>query len=88
MNGDNNNDANGAGAVYLFQRSGDSWNQQAYIKASNAGANDYFGRSVTLNNEVLVIGSDLEDSAATGINGDENSNAQTNSVAAYIIEIE
>jgi hypothetical protein len=32
-----------AGAAYVFVRSGTTWSQQAYLKASNAEASDYFG---------------------------------------------
>ena len=38
INGDQNDDSlPQAGAVYVFTRSGDSWSQQAYVKASNTG---------------------------------------------------
>src|SRR5215471_8332781 len=46
--GQGDNSASIAGAVYVFVRSGASWSQQAYIKASNAEANDFFGFSVSL----------------------------------------
>ena len=48
----------GAGAAYLFVRDGSgSWSQQLYIKASNAGLNDRFGRSsVALSRSTLVFG--------------------------------
>src|SRR4029077_17804013 len=38
-----NNSASYSGAVYVFIRSGTNWSQQAYLKASNTGANDAFG---------------------------------------------
>jgi hypothetical protein len=31
-----------AGAAYVFVRSGTTWSQQAYLKASNAEASDHF----------------------------------------------
>src|SRR5690606_8038346 len=37
-----------SGAVYLYQRTQGVWEPQAYIKASNAGANDFFGTSLAL----------------------------------------
>ena len=37
-----------SGAAYLFRRTDSNWNQQAYIKASNTGARDWFGRGVAL----------------------------------------
>jgi hypothetical protein len=37
-----------SGAVYVFTRAGTAWTQQAYVKASNTGADDWFGLSVAL----------------------------------------
>ena len=37
------NGADASGAAYVFVRSGTTWSQQAYLKASNTGANDNFG---------------------------------------------
>ena len=37
------NTATDAGAAYIFTRSGTSWTQQAYLKASNTDAGDQFG---------------------------------------------
>ena len=43
VNGDQeNNDAEAAGAVYVFVRDGAAWTQQAYLKASNTEAGDFF----------------------------------------------
>ena len=75
-----------AGAVYIFTRAGDSWSQQAYIKASNTGASDRFGFSVALSHDgnTLAVGAMGEDSAATGIDGDQNDNSIDNAGAAYV----
>jgi hypothetical protein len=35
-----------SGAVYVFRCTGRVWRQEAYLKASNTGANDHFGHSV------------------------------------------
>ena len=58
-----------AGAVYVYTRSGIIWTPQAYVKASNPGADDYFGRSVALSADgnTLAVGASGEDSAKTGI---------------------
>jgi endonuclease/exonuclease/phosphatase family metal-dependent hydrolase len=45
-----------AGAVYVFVRSGTTWSQQAYLKASNAEASDHFGYSVAISGETVVVG--------------------------------
>jgi hypothetical protein len=87
INGDQtNNSAVSAGAVYVFVRSEASWSQQAYIKASNAGASDGFGRSVSLGEDgnTLAVGAENEDSNATGINGDQTNNTASSSGAAYV----
>jgi hypothetical protein len=67
------NTADESGAVYVFVRSGQSWVQQAYIKASNAQAGDRFGQSVALSADgnTLVVGAPDEDSDATGVGGNE-----------------
>ena len=79
------NDSNEAGAVYVFTRDeAGTWSQQAYIKASNTDARDYFGYSVALSGDTLVVGAPLEDSAATGINGDESDDSASSAGAAYV----
>ncbi len=79
-----NNSAYAAGAVYVFVRSGATWSQQAYLKASNTEANDGFGFSVGVAGGTIVVGAWLEDSSATGINGDQSNNAAWASGAAYL----
>lgn len=80
-----NDNAYGAGAVYVYVREG-LWRQQAYIKASNTGAGDDFGASVALsaNGNTLAVGAVGEDSAATGINGDEGDNSAEYAGAVYM----
>ncbi len=52
----NDNDANNAGAAYVFTRSGTTWTQRAYLKASSIGAGDQFGYAVALTGNTLVAG--------------------------------
>lgn len=40
--------------------------QQAYVKASNTGADDFFGSTVAVSGDTVVIGAQGEDSIATG----------------------
>lgn len=84
-NGTDRSAAN-SGAAYVFSRSGSSWSQQAYIKASNTGAEDNFGAAVRLNaaGTILAVGAPFEASAATTVNGSQNSNAATNAGAVYV----
>jgi hypothetical protein len=62
------------------------WSQPNYIKASNTGIADLFG-SVGISGDglTLVAGARLEDSDATGINGDQSSNIRSNSGAVYVV---
>ena len=64
------NGARFSGAVYVYSRSGITWTQQAYVKASNTEAGDFFGTSLALSGDglTLAVGAYGEDSAATGIN--------------------
>jgi hypothetical protein len=87
INGDQTNDsASGSGAVYVFTRSGGTWSQQAYVKASNTDAGDYFGGTVALSSDgnMLAVGAIGEDSNATGINGDQTNNSASGSGAVYV----
>jgi FG-GAP repeat len=69
--GDNFSTGTQSGAAYVFVRSGTTWTQQAYLKASNTGDSDTFGASVAVSGDSVVVGSPGEDSAATGINGNQ-----------------
>src|SRR5207249_1931647 len=79
-----NNSASAAGAAYVFVRDGTNWIQQAYLKASNTGAGDWFGFSVAVSGDTIVIGVTHEDSNATGVNGNQTINSATDSGAAYV----
>ncbi len=59
-----------------------------YFKASNTDLYDYFGSSVALSNDglTLAVGSNSEDSNATGINGNQFSNTALSSGAVYIFK--
>ena len=76
-----------SGAVYIFTRSGRTWSQQAYLKASNTGRDDEFGSSVSLSGDTLAVGARLEDSSATGVNGNQNDNSAGRSGAVYVRRI-
>jgi len=53
-----------AGSIHVFVRSGSSWNQQAFITASDGSAGDQFGFSVALSGDTLVVGSPYDDHAS------------------------
>src|SRR5262245_6016441 len=65
VNGDaSDNSLANAGAVYVFTRSGTTWAQQAYLKASSPDADDDFGRAVAISQDgnTLAVGAVGEDS--------------------------
>jgi hypothetical protein len=78
------NSATDSGAAYVFIRSGGVWSQEAYLKASNTETNDYFGYSVSISGDTIVMQAPHEDSSATGINGNESDNSVSNAGAAYV----
>ena len=75
-----------AGAVAIFVRSGTTWTQQAYIKASNTGQNDWFGVRLALSGDgnTLAAGAQNEDSAAQGINGNQKDESAEEAGAVYL----
>lgn len=83
INGNQANDmAPNAGAVYVFTATGNTWAQQAYVKASNTGTGDLFGTAVALSSDgdTLAIGADSEDSASTN----QNDETATEAGAVYV----
>ncbi|MFP4611617.1 MAG: FG-GAP repeat protein, partial [Thiohalophilus sp.] len=57
-----------------------------YAKASNTEADDWFGYALALSDDgnTLAVGAWLEDSAATGIGGDESNDSASNAGAVYV----
>lgn len=45
-----------AGAARIFSRTGTTWNLEAQVEASDPSGNDYFGASVALDRDSVVIG--------------------------------
>ncbi|MGI9304615.1 MAG: FG-GAP repeat protein, partial [Gammaproteobacteria bacterium] len=72
--------------VYVFTRIGVTWNQQAYVKASNPRACDYFGRVISLSGDgnTLAVGANREASNATGVNGNQADNSAGGAGAVYL----
>jgi hypothetical protein len=73
------------GAAYVFVRAGDTWSQQAFLKASNTGPNDTFSERLSLSGDgsVAVISASVEDGSAKGING-RNDDAAIDAGAVYL----
>lgn len=84
------NDADGSadtsGAVFVFARAESKWSQQAYIKASNAGAGELFGFSVALaaDGTTLAVGAIGESGAATGVGGEQGDDSADYAGAVYV----
>lgn len=89
-----------AGAAYVFTRTGGTWSQQAYIKASNTGRpadprsaedwgdGDQFGYSLDLSADgnTLAVAAITEDSRAAGVNtlDFQNDDSAAQSGAVYV----
>ena len=76
-----------SGAVYVYRFNGLFWQEEAFIKSSNSGANDHFGASVSLSSDgnTLVVGAKGESSNATGVNDTAiNNDLAAQSGAAYV----
>jgi hypothetical protein len=74
------------GAAYVFVRQGTTWTQQAFIKASNSGKEDWFGSRLQLSGDgnTLAASAQLEDSAAQGINGRQADDSAQEAGAVYL----
>lgn len=79
-----NNGLANSGAVYVFRRSGTTWTQEAYLKASNPGAGDEFGLRLALHGDTLVVGAPSEDSGSRGVNQEQDDESVTDSGAVYV----
>jgi len=74
-----------AGAAYVFTRRGSDWSQEAYLKASNPGADDRYAWSLALSADGsrLAVGAPWEDSAGAGVGADQGDTG-TNPGAVYL----
>jgi hypothetical protein len=59
-----------AGAAYVFRRQGNNWNEEAKLVAFDPAYHDFFGSSVAVRGDVIVVGSEDDDP-----NGDESGSA-------------
>ena len=83
---ENTNLADGAGAAYLFNRSGATWTQQAYVKSSWSAADHNFGFALALSRDghSLVVTAPGESSGSTGVDGVQTNSNRPESGAAYV----
>ena len=62
------------GAAYVFEKTGDTWVQQAKLLAADGEANDKFGYAVSVSGNTVVVGARWDDDLGT------------NSGSAYVFE--
>lgn len=84
INGSSNNNADEAGAAYVFRRTGTLWFEDAYLKASNTNAGDLFGTTVAVDGDTIAVAAPGEASNATGVNGTELDNSAAAAGAVYV----
>ncbi|MGK0409656.1 MAG: hypothetical protein ACJASB_001812, partial [Shewanella psychromarinicola] len=63
--GDDGNGEN-SGAVYVFERTGSDWTQQAKLIANDGAKGDAFGQSIAVSSNTIVIGAPHEDASGDG----------------------
>lgn len=75
-----------SGAVYLFRRTGSAWGQEAYLKASNTNAGDWFGMAISLSGDgrALAVGARNEASSARGVGANQLDNSAPGAGAVYL----
>lgn len=83
----NNTNATNSGAVFVYKRTGDLWAQEAYIKAVNSDAGDFFGGNLDLDKDTLVVAALEEDGGVTGVSNGSSASATdtvTGAGAVYV----
>jgi len=78
--------AGSSGGVYVWQRTGNNWVEQAYLKASSPDLEDLFGvrASISGDGNTIAVGAANEDGPGRGLNGNQRSNAAEDAGAVYI----
>ncbi len=81
-----------SGAVYIFKKdNGGNWIFDAYLKASNSGAGDWFGNSVSISEDYIAVGAHYEENGSTSIVNDDDApivdtGFENNSGAVYVFK--
>lgn len=74
-----NNSLTYAGAVYIFQRNGENWEQSAYIKASNTRDYIGFGSDLAISGDTLIVTAAGDSSNQTTITNGSSSSTDVSS---------
>jgi hypothetical protein len=91
IDGDGTDDsAENSGAAYVFLGGGGPLAPYLHVKASNTDPGDVFGAAVAVSDdgETIAIGARREESAATGIDGDQTDDSTESAGAVYLYEID
>lgn len=56
----------GAGAAYVFRRTGGAWAQEARLVSADAASGDQLGRSVAIRGDVAIVGAPMDDDFLAG----------------------
>jgi trimeric autotransporter adhesin len=76
----------GAAYVFTFDTTNNKWVQKSVLKAPVPYVSGYFGFSVAIHGDRLVVGAPGESSKSTIINGDGTDHSAANAGAAYVYE--
>ena len=88
VNSTPNESSSESGAAYVFKRIAAVWSQEAYLKSSSPGttqAGDFFGCSVSVADDTLVVGALREDSSSTGVNSTPDESAVSAGAACVFV---
>lgn len=71
--GDDNAGGTDAGSAYAFRRSGSTWNQEVKLTANDPAPADFFGSSVAISGNTVLVGAEGDDGLDTlgGIAADQ-----------------
>lgn len=58
--------ATNSGAAYVYRWNGSNWLEEEKLTASDGAGNDAFGRSVSISNDVIIIGATGDDDQGNG----------------------
>ena len=53
------------GAAYVFTRSGSTWTQRAMIQSNDIAVGDYFGITVAISGNTIIVGAQYEDGSSS-----------------------
>lgn len=75
-----------AGAVYVFERVGGTWQYLQMLKSPSPDADDRFGISIDLEGDTLAVGAYLEDGGKSGAAAEPDDDSATDAGAVFVFE--